>query len=78
MAGAASLAQTEDLLPIDTSMGGARPKVVVEDADGFWLVKFNRPDDGWNMAHVEHAMLTLGRSCGLTTAETRVVAIGDR
>jgi serine/threonine-protein kinase HipA len=74
---AASLAQTEDLLLVGTSMGGARPKVVVEDDDGLWLAKFNRPDDKWNMARVEHAMLTLGRSCGLTTAESRVVPIGN-
>lgn len=77
-AGAASLAQTEDLLLVGTSMGGARPKVVAEDDDGLWLAKFNRRDDKWNMARVEHAMLTLGRSCGLNTAESRIMAIGDR
>lgn len=74
----ASLAQAEDLLLVGTSMGGARPKVVVEDGEGLWLAKFNRPDDKWNVARVEHAMLTLGRANGLTTAESRVVAIGDR
>ena len=77
-ADAARLAQTEELLLAGASMGGARPKVVVEDNDGLWLAKFNRPNDKWNMARVEHAMLTLGRSCGLTTAESRVVRIGDR
>lgn len=75
---AADLAQAEDLLLVGTSMGGARPKVVVEDAEGLWLAKFNRPDDKWNVARVEHAMLTLGQACGLTTAESRVAAIGDR
>ncbi|MBI1869124.1 MAG: type II toxin-antitoxin system HipA family toxin [Methylocystis sp.] len=76
--GAADLAQAEDLLLVGTSMGGARPKVVVEDAEGLWLAKFNRPDDKWNVARVEHTMLTLGQACGLTTAESRVAAIGDR
>lgn len=75
---AADLAQAEDLLLVGTSMGGARPKVVVEDAEGLWLAKFNRPDDKWNVARVEHAMLTLGQACGLTTAESRVAAIGNR
>lgn len=75
---AAGLAQAEDLLLLVTSMGGARPKVVVEDGEGLWLAKFNRPDDRWNMARIEHAMLTLGRACGLTTAESRVAAVGDR
>ena len=75
---AATLAQAEDLLLVGTSMGGARPKVVVEDGEGLWLAKFNRPDDKWNAARVEHAMLTLGRANGLTTAESRVAAIGNR
>lgn len=74
----AGLAQAEELLLVGTSMGGARPKVVVEDGDGLWLAKFNRPDDRWNVARVEHAMLTLARSCGLTTAESRIDTVGQR
>lgn len=63
---------------IGTSMGGARPKAVVEDNDGLWIAKFNRPDDPWNSARVEHAMLLLGRACGLVTSESRVVDVGGR
>ena len=63
---------------IGTSMGGARPKAVVEDEAGLWIAKFNRPDDTWNCARVEHAMLNLARACGLTTAESRVVGVGGR
>jgi serine/threonine-protein kinase HipA len=70
--------QVEQLLRAGTSMGGARPKAVVEDGDGLWVAKFDRPDDRWNSARVEHAMLTLARACGLTTVANRVVAIGDR
>lgn len=70
--------QVEQLLLVGTAMGGARPKVVVEDGDGLWLAKFNRDDDKWNCARVEHAMLALGRACGLTTAESRVTRIGGR
>ena len=70
--------QVEKLMVIGTSMGGARPKAVVEDEAGLWLAKFNRPDDTWNCARVEHAMLTLARACGLTTAESRVVGVGGR
>jgi serine/threonine-protein kinase HipA len=72
------LGQAEELLLLGTSMGGARPKAVVEDADGLWLAKLERPDDRWNSARVEHAMLTLGRACGLATAEIRLEAMGDR
>jgi len=66
------------LLLAGTSMGGARPKAVVEDTDGLWIAKFNRPDDNWNNARIEHAMLTLARACGLTTAESKIVPIGGR
>jgi serine/threonine-protein kinase HipA len=70
--------QVEELMLIGTSMGGARPKAVVEDQDGLWLAKFNCHDDRWNYARVEHAMLLLARSCGITTAESRIVTIGGR
>jgi len=70
--------QVEDLMLIGTSMGGARPKVVVEDDDGLWIAKFNRPDDKWNHARVEHTMLVLARACGVRSAESRIVTVGDR
>jgi serine/threonine-protein kinase HipA len=70
--------QVENLMVIGTSMGGARPKAVVEDDGGLWIAKFNRPDDTWNHARVEHAMLTLARACGLVAAESRVVDVAGR
>lgn len=70
--------QAQRLLMLGTSMGGARPKAVVEDQDALWVAKFNRADDPWNSARVEHAMLVLARTCGLTTAESRVVEVAGR
>lgn len=70
--------QVEDLMLIGTSMGGARPKAVVEDDQGLWIAKFNRPDDQWNHARTEHAMLVLARTCGIHSAESRIVTVGDR
>ncbi|MFN0164321.1 MAG: type II toxin-antitoxin system HipA family toxin [Burkholderiales bacterium] len=70
--------QVQRLLMLGTSIGGARPKTVVEDHDTLWVAKFNRPDDPWNSARVEHAMLTLARACGLGTAESRVVDVAGR
>lgn len=70
--------QVENLMLIGTSMGGARPKAVVEDEAGLWIAKFNRPDDAWNSARVEHAMLVLARACGLNTAESRVIEVAGR
>lgn len=74
----ADSAQVQELVLLGTSMGGARPKAVVEDEDGLWIAKFNRPDDPWNSARIEHAMLVLARNCGLNTAESRVVQIANR
>jgi serine/threonine-protein kinase HipA len=73
------VAQVEELLLAGTSMGGARPKAVIEDNNALWIAKFDRPkDDKWNNARVEHAMLALARTCGLTTAESKLVSVGGR
>lgn len=71
-------AQVDKLLLVGTSMGGARPKAVVEDDGGLWIAKFNRPDDRWNSARVEHAMLALARKCGVDAADSRVVEVAGR
>jgi serine/threonine-protein kinase HipA len=68
--------QIQDLMLLGTSMGGARPKAVVQDDDSLWVAKFNRPDDRWNNTRVEHAMLRLARECGITTAESRMETVG--
>lgn len=76
--GQAELTQLEDLLLLGTSMGGARPKAVVEDDGQLWIAKFNRKDDTFNHARVEHAMLVLARECGLSAADSRVTKIAGR
>lgn len=70
--------QIEELMLIGTSLGGARPKTVVEDEQGLWIAKFNRPDDRWNFAKVERAMLMLAKKCGISTAENRVVQVAGK
>jgi len=76
--------QVQELMLLGTAMGGARPKVVVEDSppEGgppvLWLAKFNRTDDRFNHARVEHAMLRLASECGLHAAESRIVQAGHR
>ena len=70
--------QAEALMDGGTSMGGARPKAVVEDDGALWIAKFNRPDDKWNHARVERAMLILARECGINAAESKPTTIGDR
>ena len=71
-------AQLQDLLLLGTSMGGARPKAVVEDNEGLWIAKFNRPDDRWNNTRVEHAMLELAKACGISVAASRIETIGGK
>jgi serine/threonine-protein kinase HipA len=61
-----------------TSMGGARPKNVVEDTDGLWIAKFPDRADLWTNAVVEGGLLALASHCGIRTPETRIETIGDR
>ena len=68
----------EHLLLLGTSMGGARPKAVVEDGDALWLAKFSRPDDRWNQPRVEAGMLALARACGIGAATGRICTVGER
>jgi len=70
--------QVQELLLLGTSMGGARPKAVVEDDKGLWIAKFSRNDDRWNFPRVEHAMLRLARRCGITSAESRIESVGGK
>lgn len=70
--------QAEHLLLQGTSMGGARPKAVVQDDSTLWLAKFGRHDDRWNHPRVEHALLVLAGECGIHAADSRVETVGGR
>ena len=66
------------LLLQGTSMGGARPKVVVEHEKELWLAKFGHPHDRWNDPRVEHGLMTLAKQCGIRTVDSRVESMGER
>lgn len=68
--------QILDLLDPGTSLGGARPKNVVEDVEGLWVAKFSQRGDRWSNAPVEAAMLALAARCGIRVPETRVERVG--
>lgn len=71
--------QAEDLLLLGgTSMGGARPKAVVEDDGVLWIAKFTRADDRYNYPRTEHALLELAKACGLTSADSRLTTVVGR
>jgi len=69
-------AQIADLLNPGSSLGGARPKNVVEDGDELWIAKFPQRGDRWNNAPVEAAMLALAGRCGIRVPEARVERVG--
>jgi serine/threonine-protein kinase HipA len=70
--------QVEDLMLLGTSMGGARPKAVVEHEQDLWLAKFTRQDDRWNHPHVEHGLLKLAEACNLTVADSKITTVAGR
>ena len=71
--------QAEDLLLLGaTSMGGARPKIVVEDDGDLWIAKFSRQDDSWNHPRIERALLELARTCGLSAADSKLTTVAGR
>lgn len=61
-----------------TSMGGARPKATIEDAQSLWLGKFPARDDRFNLQRVEFATLDLARRCGLNVTQARLETVGER
>jgi serine/threonine-protein kinase HipA len=70
--------QVQELLLEGTSMGGARPKAVVEDHDGLWIAKFSSPSDNWNYPRVEHAFLSLAKTCALHVADSKVTTVAGK
>ena len=67
----------EDLEP-GTSMGGARPKVTVEDEHSIWLAKLPEKGDRHNLQRIEYATLELARTAGLRVCGTRLERVGAR
>ncbi|MCY7289448.1 MAG: HipA domain-containing protein [Cryobacterium sp.] len=59
-----------------TSLGGARPKATLTDADGCeWLAKFASSDDRvFSAVNAEGTMLELARRAGLNVPESKVVS----
>ena len=70
--------QVQELLLEGTSMGGARPKAVVEDDDALWIAKFSTSQDRWNHPRVEHAMLNLASTCGIHVADSKITTVGGK
>ena len=70
--------QVFELLRPGSSIGGARPKNVVEDGEGLWLAKFPEKGDKWSNARVEGAMLALAQECGIRAARHRIETVANK
>lgn len=62
------------MLSAGGSMGGAKPKALIDIAGEPWVIKFynNEPID---VPLIEHASMTLAKRAGIRVAETRVVPL---
>lgn len=56
-----------------SSMGGARPKTIIQDADKAYLAKFNHPNDLINIIKVEHATMRMLNELPCRVANTQVL-----
>jgi serine/threonine-protein kinase HipA len=65
------------LLAPGVTMGGARPKALIEIDGAPWVVKFADPGEPTDAPLIEHATMTLARLARITTAETRAIRLTD-
>lgn len=69
---------TRRMLNPGASLGGARPKASLIDADELWLAKFAAPADTMDVQLLEAGTLTLAAQCGIRVPEFRLRKIGHR
>ena len=62
------------LIAPGATMGGARPKALIDVAGEQWVLKFSE-DDFSSEPLIEHAAMTLAATAGITVAETRPVRL---
>ncbi len=70
-------AHLEVLFAGGPSVGGARPKAVVNIDGGEWIAKFPSANDRFNVPMIERATLELAREAGLEVPRTRIESLAD-
>lgn len=65
------------LIEPGSSMGGARPKVVVREGEDSWLVKLSRAGDPVDLPRLEYATMTLMQTAGFHVPEVRLHELGS-
>jgi serine/threonine-protein kinase HipA len=66
-----------DIFDAGPSMGGMRPKAVVERDGRQWIAKFPTADDPFDVPVIERATLELARDCGLRVPQTDLLRLPD-
>jgi len=66
------------LFKAGSSPGGARPKVLINDAGKHWLAKFPSVKDTFDMVRVEAATLATAQNAGIEVPEFSVLNLGSR
>lgn len=69
----AEVDERKQRLMMPGTLGGARPKALIEIDDAPWIIKFADGDDARHEPLIEHAAMTLAARAGLNVAETRLV-----
>ena len=61
-----------------TSIGGARPKALIDDDDRKLIAKFSSTTDLYPVVQAEGVAMRLARQAGINVAATEVVKVGNR
>jgi serine/threonine-protein kinase HipA len=67
----------QHLLRPGASLGGVRPKALINIDGQAWLVKFSEGEE-LDTPLIEHVTMGLARSCGINAATTRALPLGAR
>lgn len=71
-------AEMQCLLQPGVTLGGARPKALLQTADGPSVVKFSELGDTVDTPLIEHATMTLAATVGITVAVTDILTLAPR
>ena len=71
-------AEIQRLVQPGVTLGGARPKALLQTEKGTCVVKFSELDDAVDTPLVEHATMTLATQAGLNMARTDVLPLPPR
>lgn len=65
------------LIAPGATLGGARPKALIEMDGAPWVVKFAEPGEATDSPLIEHASMTLAAKAGIRVARTRPIRLVD-